>query len=67
MRKFQIRSKNLVTSSIALTMLLAIPHAHAMTPLDPLTQPQFVNPLPLPLTLTPDTVSHPGFEYYELV
>ncbi|NOZ54357.1 MAG: multicopper oxidase domain-containing protein [Gammaproteobacteria bacterium] len=51
----------IVLSSIALNLSAAV-----KTPLDPLSQPKFVNPLPSPQVVKPDTVTHPGFEYYEL-
>jgi len=41
-------------------------NAANQTPMDPLSQPQFVNPLTVPPVLTPDTLTHPGSEYYEL-
>lgn len=36
--------------------------------LDPASQPKFVHALPNPLarTLVPDTVTHPGFDYYDV-
>ena len=40
--------------------------AQSGIPLDPLTQPKFVNQLTTPRTLTPDTVTYPGVEYYHL-
>jgi len=39
---------------------------HAQVPLDPLTQTKYINPLPLPGVLSPDTTTFPGTEYYEV-
>ena len=52
--------------AFALLFCMNTSNAVANVPLDPLTQPQFVNPLPIPQTLVPDTLTYPGFEYYEL-
>ena len=35
-------------------------------PLDPATQPKFVNPLPIPVDYTPDKTTYPGWDYYEI-
>jgi len=37
-----------------------------LAPLDPLTQPKFVNELPQPIFYQPDTTTFPGFDYYEV-
>jgi len=41
-------------------------YAANQTPLDPQSQPKFVNPLTIPQVLAPDTVTFPGAEYYQL-
>jgi FtsP/CotA-like multicopper oxidase with cupredoxin domain len=35
-------------------------------PLAPAAQPKFVNPLPIPVDLTPDKTTYPGWDYYEI-
>ena len=42
--------------------------AAAQTPLDPTTQPQFVNPLPNPLdnVFVPNTTAFPGYDFYKV-
>jgi spore coat protein A len=53
--------------TLALAVLCAAV-AGAQTPLDPLTQPKFVNPLPNPLgnVLVPDTTTFPGYQFYRV-
>jgi len=63
--KFHFR-KEKTALAFALLFCMNISNAVPNVPLDPLTQPQFVNPLPIPQTLVPDTLTYPGFEYYEL-
>jgi FtsP/CotA-like multicopper oxidase with cupredoxin domain len=40
--------------------------ATPLAPLDPLTQPKFVNELPQPIFYIPDKATFPGFDYYEI-
>ena len=62
-----------VLAALALAFLMMAGTAGAQTPippvpLDPYTQPKFVNPLPNPLdnVLVPDTTTYPGFNYYQV-
>jgi len=63
----QLRS-NRVRLPLALVFLLLPGAAIAQTPLNPATQPKFVNLLPNPLdnVLVPDTTTYPGYDYYHV-
>lgn len=52
--------------SIALASAVAAPSFAQQIPLDPRTLTKYLDPLPDPAVLTPDTTTYPGVDYYEI-